>query len=114
MSENYSQDIQDLWGLYQATKTQIQQVQTVKTQVLTALQAINGSPGSAGDDFKSYARNGEDGGEQWTRPSLLDRFDSLCAEENRLTEILVEQRRLAIAASPGFQMRPIGRGCRSW
>ena len=100
--ESFSQDIQDLWAIYQNTKAQLEQVQTVKTQVLTALASISSTPGAAGDDFKSYSRGGLDGNESWTRSSLLDRFEVLTNEEARLSELMREQRLLAIKASPGF------------
>jgi hypothetical protein len=108
MAESPINDIQDLWGIYQATKAQLQAVQALKTSLLAVFDDIATlAPGAPNDDYLAYNRSGEGGGESWTRQSLLDRLESLQNQEAELTKTMREQRLLAIQATPGYATKRI-------
>ena len=85
MSESFAADIQDLWSLYQSQKTLVEAIQ----EVLISL--ANGQT----PDYSSLSNAGMAGSESQSEVTWTDRLD-------KAVERMLELRRLAIAASPGY------------
>lgn len=105
MSETAGQDISDLWSIYQTTKTQLEAVAAEKLAVLTQLTNLRLS-GSM--DATSHSESDEVGSESYTIIALQERFDSLTKAEIDLSNLMHDQRLLAIKSRRGFVRRRVG------
>jgi hypothetical protein len=111
MGESPSGDIQDLWTEYQATKALLVTLQSQLALVQgVASGIIDVVPGSAQDDYLSFSKGGNVGGENYSRESLLNRQGQLVTQIKNTFELMREQRRLAIMARSGYSARRVDRG----
>ena len=93
MAETPQEDIHDLWAIYQATKADV-----IALLAALAVYEAGGTP-----DVSAWASSGQAGSESVSQATLTDRL-------TKQTENMLKQRRLAIAASPGWGVRRIPSG----
>jgi len=101
-------DINNLWTLYQNTQNQLIQVSTEKLAILNALIAIR--TGNV-PDFTSISEAGKAGSDTYSQKSLSERLTILVEAEKTLTDVMAQQRLLAIQAEPGFSVARISTTC---
>jgi hypothetical protein len=99
MSEAWSQDVADLWGLYQAQKA-----------LVTALQSALAALTSGNEpDYTAINKSEDAGSQSWS-------METLTARLNVAIPRMMELRELAVKASPGINVArlPIRPNCGGW
>ena len=111
MSEAPSDDISDLWGLYQDAKAMLTAMIAEQTAILAALTALR--EGNE-PDYSSIGKSEDGGSQNWSIETLRARLGEVRQSTKDAIEDMKDLRELAIAASPGYHKRPIRRHFRWW